>query len=104
MTYDEIMNEIEKIYEDCRENGGSADERIEALLKEKCHIVRVMCPHLGKNLRPHPELCNPDECPNNKDGNCGDCDNFVCYKSDTGEVFAFMAFTGYCLKEGNNET
>lgn len=104
MTRTKIRNKLDEIYDSMGPVPSSevveeANRKAEELLDKECHKITVHAPTLDTNtMRPKMELCNC-KCPNGKDGQCQSCNMFVTYKNDTGTVFAFMQFDGYCAKE-----
>lgn len=90
MTIDRLMAEINST----KDNGV-----IQKLLENNCNMITVIAPHLDDNLRPVFELQDRGSCPRKLDCQCcSDCEHFVCVEAPHG-IFAFMAYTGYCIKD-----
>ena len=104
MTIEELAKEIDVIYDGLTDDSSEeemdrANEKVGELLRSECNIIKVHAPTLDESMRAKMQLFE-GKCPNGKDGQCSSCNLFVGYKNESGVIFSYMVFEGYCAKEG----
>ena len=72
------------------------EEMTEKKARKQFNVLRVMAPHMDKNMRPEIQLQNINECPLKGDGMCCRCERFRGMILPEGTIFAHGVYEGFC--------